>query len=104
MEDKKEDTLTIKNLKEKLEKEKTNNSFHYISSELINLYILAKEKKITISFFEYKDDTCVIELNSLNKKSIYEFLNKYKAVINSFSYDELKGGYKANATFKSFRR
>lgn len=105
MENKKEDEiLTIKNLKEKLTEEKVSKSFYYLSNELISLYTLAKEKRINISFFEYKDESCVIEINSLDKKSIYEFLAKYKAVINSFSYDELIGGYKANATFKSLRR
>ncbi|NVJ52889.1 MAG: hypothetical protein HWD90_04285 [Campylobacteraceae bacterium] len=94
---KKEDKLSIENLKKRIERQKQNSAYSFVSSKIVDLFYIAKQKDIKIISIQLQDESFLVELSSLDKKSIYEFFNNYKTSINSLKYDELIGGYKVNA-------
>jgi len=101
---KSEKDISISSLKKKIESQKRDNAYTFVSSKIINLYYQAKQKEINLHLIQQNDNSFLIELSSLNKNSIYEFFDNYKTSINSFKYDELIGGYIVNANIEFIRK
>ena len=101
---KSENDISISSLKKKIESQKKDNAYSFVSSKIINLYFQAKQKEINLHLIQQNDNSFLIELSSLNKNSIYEFFDNYKTSINSFKYDELIGGYIVNANIEFIRK
>ncbi|RXJ89700.1 hypothetical protein CRV01_07445 [Arcobacter sp. CECT 8983] len=99
-----EDKLSIENLKKRIETQKQNSAYSFVSSKIVDLFYHAKQKDIKILSIQLQNKSFLLELSSLQKKSIYEFFNNYKTSINSFKYDELIGGYKVNANISFIRK
>ena len=104
LDNKTEKDISISSLKKKIESQKRDNTYTFVSSKIINLYYQAKQKEINLHLIQQNDNSFLIELSSLNKNSIYEFFDNYKTSINSFKYDELIGGYIVNANIEFIRK
>ena len=95
----------ITSLKNQTIKIKSNKKFTYLSSSLLNIYEKSKEKKVFLNSLDIKNAKIIINLNSKNKKSIYNFLNEFKdATIDTIYFDEKIKRFITNASFKIHRR
>ena len=95
----------LTNLRNQTEQIKLNQNFLYISEYILNVYEKSKEKRVFIDSFSIKNAKIIIDINSKNKKYIYDFLNEFENTnIKSIYFDEKLKRFITNASFKIHRR
>lgn len=99
------DKEIFENIKNKTKIIKNSLDFKYLSSSIIELFLLSKENRVLIKNFELKKSIINLTIHGIDKKDIYTFFEKLKNIkIEDISYDKNLKVHIVNATYKIHRK
>ena len=96
---------SLSSLRKQTEQIKLKKNFIFLSSYVLNIYEISKTKKVFLTSLDIKNSKIIINLNSKDKKNIYNFLNEFKDMqIENIYFNEKIKRFISNASFKIHRR